>query len=1079
MTKLDAFFHAVLPESKHYIFAYSTTFTNGVTGKQVKALTNIPVLSEKKDSVINSLFRTNQPREREIYFATAGYDIPDYELTVDRINTQYADDVERRKALREYTNSVRKAEYITARKCIYIDIDGAKETSTNEQGRKTFCDVTAMLEAVGQVVKSFDLPRPSYVVESGGGLHVYWAFTESISLEEWRYMQMQINLVFFDLAKMEVDLSVAKNANGIIRIPTSFNNKRQVQGKLHGKGRLHNPTDLAVLLNSAYERSDIVFSNARHDPFAHLGTPPPSLVFPAHIAEAIKAEFSFAHYTKPKWEHILHPEHGCKMARWATTLGRNDLGNDDWLALLSWTVNCENGESLIHTVSEGHPLYTEKETNERASSLDSVYSCQRTAQIIKGKVLNPACVGCIHLGKDNVPRIKNPLEISRRILMSEEIKASEVDDTPKALLVINTSVEQPISTPVPTLRVENDAPLELNSNILIDTVVKEYMPDSYMILDPSELKQYHTDTLPAGIGYKIPDPEIEGVFIVVRVTVGFVYVVDVIRDSNASTLQYDFVVQQADYKLANLRLSAVELASDEDVIKRFADVGVDFHLQSTKHKRARLPLFLDYIRQSVAKRNSMARYTSNMKQYGWTAEKNGFLLGNWLIYGGNRVERAHPSKACASYQHAMTPLATARVQKWRDASNIYAHEGMESAQFIMGVSLASPVLGLLGTADAQGALINIFSTASGLGKTTLAHSALSIWGRASAVGNQAGLAGISSDTLKSRMFNMSLLQNIPFYMDETTDLTTKACYQLVYQITQGQDARRMKQSGVEAHEILGGWNMVAFTSSNKSLVEKLYSEAGASGDAVHARVLEIDMAKLKSAREHYDYNTIQSAFRTMQTENYGIVGQDYLVNMADKQDELRREFKAVREELHKIFNFLPHERFWANTAVVGVMGIRQGNRLGYFNYDDRAVIEWLKELLSYTRRERTEAQVAIDQMVEEFINDTSADSVLGVTSRTAKWVAGRASSIPSYRNNISEAEYRLHKHNFCMFVHNRYGWSPKEVITAMNRLFGAPKRTRFLSGLTGKELGDLPVIQIEAWVVPYEKLTSNVENDDD
>lgn len=1081
MTDLQRFFKTILPISPYYILTYSVQNVSEKTGKPVTYMTNVVTKAEQFSYSLERLFSVNIPRQRDLHFATAGYDIKGFDERIADIQKHISDPRQQAIEIRKYMNSVRQADFITARKCLYIDIDMFKdgevpESGLNDHGKRVFVDQKEMLKAVNAAVKNLGLPFPSYVVTTGGGVHIYWALSEAISNDDWRYMQMQLAYCFFINANIDIDMQPMKNANGTMRVPTSYSNKRGIYTKLYGEGKAVDLYDLVDLLDSKHPRNTIVLNHNANDMFK-------GKELPEHLKHN-RHDFSLTEWgmkdeLMPQWEHIVG-HGGCQLAEWASSQeGQPEVGNRDWVAMLSWAKHCEDGNEIIHEISCHHPQYSPEETDYRASTLASVTSCQTAADILNGKVLNPKCKGCIYLGKGNVPTIKNPLEISRRILMGKQVEEIEQDTTPKALVKINTTPEVSVGTSVPTVRAEEDAPLELDSDVLTDTVVKRFMPKDFTILDPEKLQGYHDDDYPAGIGYKMVDPDYPDIVQIVRVTVGFIYVVDIVRDSGTSSLQYDFAVQQSDNTLVSLRVSAVELASDEEVIKRFADVGVDYHLHSSKSKRNKTALFLDYVRQSVAKRNQMAEFTSNLKQYGWTADRKAFLLGNWLIYGGERRERAHPSRACNRFLDALTPKPTARVHKWAEAAKIYSHTGMEAAQFIMGVSLASPVLGLLGTADAQGALINIFSTASGLGKTTLAHSALSIWGRAATVGGRDGLAGISSDTNKARIFGMSLLQNIPYYMDETTDMTARQCYQLVYQITQGQDARRMKQSGTETHDIIGGWNMCAWSSSNKSMVEKLYTEAGASADAVHARVLEINMATLRSAREVMAHDDIQSAFLSMQSENYGIVGQDYLVRVANKTNQLVEEFTKIRNELNAIFDFAPHERFWANTATMGIMGIRHGNHFGYFSYDEANVIEWLKGALNATRIERNESHTTVLEAVEQFISDKEPDAINATSQRKAMWVSGRPAQLPSYRNNIYECMFELHKHSFELFVSERYGWTPKEVANMMLGQFGKPIRSRILSGImTGTQDAETTLVQprVDVWRVPYNAINNNAEN---
>lgn len=1069
MTNLNEFFGDVLPKSPNYILVRRNVFFSESQQRMAQGMVNIVAYENNLLKQVEYLFATNVSREQDIYYATAGYDLP-MQKAEQLIEAARDGDATKKKASRDYINKLRQTCYITTRKCIYIDIDRFKAVLPADglyEGRRVYHDMQDAIVDIRQAIKQFGLPKPTYVVFSGRGLHIYWALEEAIDQSDWRYIQMQMSMLFSQHALIDVDMSVAKNDNGIMRIPTSYNTKSKKHGKLSKTGELVPRDTLAKVLDDVIPRSTVVFSEAGALLFG--GEPVPDYI------ATMKAPYNTAEWggwdnPVPVWGVLTDPDYGCNFLRWCESDGRTKLGNEDWSALMTVAINCEGGEELIHSLSEGHPSYSYEDTEKRAKSFNSVYSCSRISGADTGKVLTEACKGCRYLTKEGTPVLRNPTEIMNRI---PTVTTDTESDRP--LLVVHHNANDPIGTAVETTR-EVNGPLAVDVEVLSERVINLYMPDGFCILEPERMRNFNDDGMGDGIGYKFADPDDPSTHVLQRVTTGFIYVVDAIRDSTRSNIEFDFAVQQADNKIAHVRLSSEAFASDEDVIKAFADIGVIYHLMDSKNKKSRVALFLNYIRQTAGQRMMLGqRFTSNIKQFGWTPDKRGFLLGEWLIYGGERRERAHPTKACVTYVDAMTPPITARVHNWADASNIYAHRGMEAAQFILGVSLASPVLGLLSTADAQGALINIFSTDSGLGKTTLAHSALSIWGRPAPIGNKMGLSGISNDTNKSRIFGMSLFQNIPYYMDETTDMKAQQSYQLVYQITQGQDARRMKQSGVELHDTVGGWNMVTMTSSNKSLVEKLYTLAGASGDAVHARVLEIDMAQLRSAREVqgpdgrplYTHEQIQCAFRTMQAENYAIIGQDYLVNIAHKRDALVAEFADIRRELNTIFNFRAFERFWANTAVLGIMGIRHGNKLGYFDFNESAVIDWLKITLNTVRGVRTEAKISMADIINEYISHTAGNAIVSLNGRDAKWNAGRPTPI-SYRNNMEQREYMIPVRGFKEFVSDKYNWTQKEVERSMNALCSGTLRYRFLAGID--VVATDVAGQITAWRVAYELL---------
>lgn len=105
--------------------------------------------------------------------------------------------------------------------CLWCDIDGGVEGVQEAQAR---------LEAT---VKSGRLPRPSFVVVSGGGLHVYWLLAAPISLLEQedrhRFKQILKRLccvIGGESSGAHADTSRADVAS-ILRVPGTYNRKRE------------------------------------------------------------------------------------------------------------------------------------------------------------------------------------------------------------------------------------------------------------------------------------------------------------------------------------------------------------------------------------------------------------------------------------------------------------------------------------------------------------------------------------------------------------------------------------------------------------------------------------------------------------------------------------------------------------------------------------------------------------------------------------------------------------------------------------------------------------------------------------
>ncbi len=119
-----------------------------------------------------------------------------------------------------------------------LDIDcGAEKHAKNPAG--TYATLQEGIAALKAFIKATGL-RPTYVVESGAGLHVYFVMDKPVPVAEWEPVARALG----DLAKvhgLRVDTSVTTNAAGVLRlIGSEHQNGRRVKvghvsGKVYGQ----------------------------------------------------------------------------------------------------------------------------------------------------------------------------------------------------------------------------------------------------------------------------------------------------------------------------------------------------------------------------------------------------------------------------------------------------------------------------------------------------------------------------------------------------------------------------------------------------------------------------------------------------------------------------------------------------------------------------------------------------------------------------------------------------------------------------------------------------------------------------
>jgi len=287
-------------------------------------------------------------------------------------------------------------------KAFWLDIDcGPDKAVVNEKtGRaKGYVDQVTGMDALKAFCKAASLPRP-IVVNSGRGLHVYWALTEDVTRAQWEPVAARLRDTCLAHG-LVVDPAVFEAAR-ILRIPNTSNFKGD--------------TPLPVeVLNPGAPVSFGEFS-------ALLGVEPPEE--PKKFAEPLqpknpKREQSelgklFVDSSYKSFAKIMRRSaRGDGCAQLMSCLEeRATLEEPRWFNALSVAKFCKDSSEAIHTLSEGHPDYDPGKTEHKIAHILGPHTCAMF------EINNPGgCRKCPHKGK-----IKSP------ITLGFEVQAAEPED---------------------------------------------------------------------------------------------------------------------------------------------------------------------------------------------------------------------------------------------------------------------------------------------------------------------------------------------------------------------------------------------------------------------------------------------------------------------------------------------------------------------------------------------------------------------------------------------------------------------------------------------------------------------------
>lgn len=315
-------------------------------------------------------------------------------------------------ALASFTGNKRLADSAVKVRALFMDIDCNGVKGDKEYASKT--EAAAALDTFLASTTLAELGTP-WIISSGGGLHVYWPFTEEVSIAEWKPIAENLKR----LAKkhdLKIDHSVTADAARILRVPDTFNYKKD-------KPRL-----VKIMVEASPESFDFdtVANVLREQMNGHayeMTAPAPTLSLPGARPKA-RTDANSVKLMADSIDMFSNIEDasdgkgGCHQLMYFKQHASDDNMEPLWFALISLAKKCEDGYERAKALGEMHP-YDLDRLNKKWNTTKGPTPC------VKFDSLNPGvCEKCPSFGK-----ITNPLFFSREIrVVSTEQTISLVND---------------------------------------------------------------------------------------------------------------------------------------------------------------------------------------------------------------------------------------------------------------------------------------------------------------------------------------------------------------------------------------------------------------------------------------------------------------------------------------------------------------------------------------------------------------------------------------------------------------------------------------------------------------------------
>lgn len=289
---------------------------------------------------------------------------------------------------------VRLQANVVSLKAIWIDVD-VKEPP---KGYRTLGEA---LDAIGTFIHAANLPMPTALVGSGGGVHVYWINNKSLTLDEWRPYAEGLKTAALSFG-LRCDAGCTIDSARVLRVPGTFNRKVEPARPVKLLGIQETDYDFSTALSVLPPLAVQSGSRSVVSSDGSWAGRSPSPAF-AGLAKESLAEGLEKEDRPLDWTPLFKE---CEFFREALKTGGKDYDQPMWNLSTLMATFLENGHALAHRMGNKHQGYSkdstdalwERKNKERRDRHLGWPSCGA----INAAGCN-ACKACPHFGKGKSP----------------------------------------------------------------------------------------------------------------------------------------------------------------------------------------------------------------------------------------------------------------------------------------------------------------------------------------------------------------------------------------------------------------------------------------------------------------------------------------------------------------------------------------------------------------------------------------------------------------------------------------------------------------------------------------------------
>jgi len=304
-----------------------------------------------------------------------------------------------------YKAAVRRLEHVVALRSFYLDVDfggeGHKETNR-------YATYEEAVRGLADFIKLSGFPKPTFVIKTGGGVHVYWTISNPLTVNEWKkYASALVGAG--KKAGLKADYNATVDAVRLLRLPQTLNHKldeaRPVELAFEGVTYFNDrilkclePFVDSVQINNVEFLTPEIAKSASIIMSRYNGV---ALTDVDALIVGIDSDAGL--------KNLDEIAKGCAFIAEAINTGGRDFSQPLWNLTALIATFTEGGRADAHRMANGHPGYSVETTDALFDRKDKERS-MRDLGWPSCRAIEAAgcthCASCVYFGK-----IKSPLSI--------------------------------------------------------------------------------------------------------------------------------------------------------------------------------------------------------------------------------------------------------------------------------------------------------------------------------------------------------------------------------------------------------------------------------------------------------------------------------------------------------------------------------------------------------------------------------------------------------------------------------------------------------------------------------------------